>query len=731
MRRTAAPNLPLHRPRALFAWLIVLCVGLLAAMALPMFLGRVYTADDLGAFHLPIRAFYARCLAAGNPFDWSPQLYCGFYLTGEGQLGGYHPLHLLLYRFLPLGIAFDLECLISYPLMLAGTYFFLRRWRLPREAALFGAITFSFSGFSLLHFVHLNAVAVVAHLPWLLLAIDVLLRNIGIQSRQSVFAGAAIALLTASQLLLGYPQYVVYSLLAEISYSAVVIAYAPNDKLATAEKPANRVGSSLAPLFWIGLGVAIAAIQLLPTWEALGESSRQAADASFHNSGSLHPLNFVQLLAPYLFRMRVAGQNTHELGCYAGAVTLLLAAWCIFGPRNSRRVRPLVAAAVGILILGVVIATGEFGPIAKLTEWLPIMNRMRFPCRAIALIHFGLAILASTGLAKLLYRSGDDRRGLKAIWTLFGLSIILAIVGPRMWQPYVATPALVWTGPALVGTAALLITLICRGARSAKFALLLLAAADLGVYGLTNSFYSQTKPLADYVRTTRAPPGQLSGRVALDLDAPNERVVHAGNRLNLSGWSLADGYAGLEPARKLDLRQTASLRAANVAWIAVTDPAKSGWKQLTSSLPRAQLFTTAIATSSPNVAINRIPLKTTALVEQPIDLESGPAGQVRILTDQPGFIRLHCQPSGRQLLFVSESFHPGWKCTINGAPQPVLRVDGDFLGCVCPPGDADVCLDFRPESLRIGRIVSLFGLGLLGAIVGLQVLRRDRVPIAD
>ncbi len=164
-----------HEPRgALFFWiLVILCIGLLAAMALPMLLGRVYTADDLGAFHLPIRAFYAQCLAAGNRFDWSPQMYCGFYLTGEGQLGGYHPLHLLLYQFLPLSTAFDVECLISYPLMLIGMYLFLRRWRLPRDAALFGAMAFAFSGFSLLHFVHVNALAIVAHLPWLLLEIDV------------------------------------------------------------------------------------------------------------------------------------------------------------------------------------------------------------------------------------------------------------------------------------------------------------------------------------------------------------------------------------------------------------------------------------------------------------------------------------------------------------------------------------------------------------------------------
>ena len=112
---------------------LLCCIALLAALAWPMFAGRVYVADDLGAFHLPLRNFYSQQLGAGEPFDWDPEMFGGFYLTGEGQAGTYHPLHLLLYRFLPLQTAFDLECLLSYPVMLAGMYVFLLRWRICRR----------------------------------------------------------------------------------------------------------------------------------------------------------------------------------------------------------------------------------------------------------------------------------------------------------------------------------------------------------------------------------------------------------------------------------------------------------------------------------------------------------------------------------------------------------------------------------------------------------------------
>ena len=100
---------------------------LLVVLAGPFLAGTVHTHDDLGAFHLPIRAFYAEQLARGEPFDWMPQLLSGFYLTGEGQLGGYHPLHMLLYRHLPFRAALGLEWLATYPFMLLGSWLFLRR----------------------------------------------------------------------------------------------------------------------------------------------------------------------------------------------------------------------------------------------------------------------------------------------------------------------------------------------------------------------------------------------------------------------------------------------------------------------------------------------------------------------------------------------------------------------------------------------------------------------------
>ena len=81
--------------------------------------------------------------------------------------------------------------------------------------------------------------------------------------------------------------------------------------------------------------------------------------------------------------------------------------------------------------------------------------------------------------------------------------------------------------------------------------------------------------------------------------------------------------------------------------------------------------------------------------------------------------------SSPQLLVIAESYHPGWRCTVDGSPGPVYRVNGDFLGCVVEPGNSEVRLEFHPDSLFRGRLVTLVGLGLIGFCLFTGAARRE------
>jgi hypothetical protein len=155
-----------------FRFGLAMAALLLALMALPMATGRVFVNDDLGFYFLPLRSFLARCLASGQDPAWCPDLFGGFYYLGEGQ-GVAHPWVRFLYSALPLGLAQNVEILWPYPVLLAGFVLLLGRWGMGRDAAAFGGLMFAFGGYNLLHYVHISVMGLLAHLPWLLPAIDV------------------------------------------------------------------------------------------------------------------------------------------------------------------------------------------------------------------------------------------------------------------------------------------------------------------------------------------------------------------------------------------------------------------------------------------------------------------------------------------------------------------------------------------------------------------------------
>ena len=149
---------------------IAMAIGTgLAPLLVPLLLGRVFTRDDLAALHLPFRFLYQRALVDGHLLWWTDAYHSGFFIHGAGEAGITHPLHMALYRFLPLGPAFNLEIIASYMFLLIGTALFMKRLGLSADAALFGGATFAFGSFNIFNLMHVNHIATFAHEPWMLL----------------------------------------------------------------------------------------------------------------------------------------------------------------------------------------------------------------------------------------------------------------------------------------------------------------------------------------------------------------------------------------------------------------------------------------------------------------------------------------------------------------------------------------------------------------------------------
>jgi hypothetical protein len=743
-----AANPAHHFERNVFAWSLLAGLILFIALAGPFFAGRIYSLDDLGAYHLPIRAFYAQQLARGQAFDWMPQIFSGFYLTGEGQAGTYHPLHLLLYTILPLRSAMALEWLIGYPVMLVGTWLFLRRAISSNSAAMFGSVVFTFSSFNLLHFIHPNCVEIIAHIPWLLWAIDIVL--VDSDRRKVYFAMTAMALLTGSQLLLGYPQFVFISLITEFFYAIYVLIirhHVPRSGCNSSSSCTRCIGcyTSTWPDLVLAkcIGLFLGGAQLLPTFDVLLHSSRQSADAAFAYTGSMHPLNLLQLVAPYLFVNRVVGLNTHELGLYLGAVPLTLIVLLIIRVRYLGGMKLLAAAAGLFGVMALILAFGQYGQIYHLLTYLPLVGNFRFPARHIVLFQLSAAVLASMGFLVLLRLNREHSRQaqvaqafqseinlftlswseLMPLWMLAAVSAAIAVVGIIFHnQPYIATLPVVVIGPILFFASAWLVSCAVRGSILAIPALIILTAVDLGAYGLSYSVYPGCPSMDEFVAKIPTPPEETAGRVVLSLFRFDETGGRIGDQIILRGWSRADGYAGLEPQRQLDYKQLPALRVAGVRWVrrgTTTEGIKGlvardeNWSEAPDPLPRVRLVTQTIASDRPAVEIGKIDIESTAITEVPLIFPEAKSGSATLIEDSPGRLVVRTEAPSPQLLVISESYHPGWKASVNGEASQIYRINGDYMGCVVQPGEQWITLQFQPSSLRTGRLITYLGLGFL------------------
>ena len=383
------------RTRRPLAALTALCsVALLATLAWPLLTRRVFVFDDLSWFHLPLRYLYQQALQAGDTVLWTPSIFAGFYLHGEGQLGAFHPLHQLLYRLLPLDIAFNLELLASYVAAFAGMVWFLRRLDLSRAAALVGAMLFAFSGFMLLHHHHLNVVAVVAHMPWLLAGADVVI----VEERGSSVE-ARLRSWPRGQPRFGVPAGVSTGGLVGCAGARRVRAL-PRRRDATLARtarlrcrrddwrPARRRSSCCRR----------------PT----PSRTRCAPNVSrdFAMTYSLHPANLLQLWSPRVFTDGAYSDREtmlfHEFGIYSGALLPVALCWMWSRRRRCRARRGLIAAATVLTVLGVWLALGRYGGLAGLLAQLPVLQSLRAPVRYIVLAQFAAAVLAALTIDDLL-----------------------------------------------------------------------------------------------------------------------------------------------------------------------------------------------------------------------------------------------------------------------------------------------------------------------------------------
>jgi hypothetical protein len=699
------------------SWIIGACsTALFLGLAWPIFFGLMFPADDMGAFHIPMRYLYQRALHAGDSLLWTPAVLAGVYIHGEGQLGAFHPLHQVLYRLLPLEVAINLQVLASYAWGFAGMYWLLRRLRLAPAASLFGAMVFAFGGFQVLHYPHVNAVAVVAHMPWLLACLDLVISGERPGARAAAYGGVALVL--ASELLLGFPQAVWWNLIAAVAF----VCWRARDT----GRWCHLVPCGLAVL----TGVLLGGIQLLPTFDAAMHSARGGQPRSFFLAYSLHPWNVVQFFSPYAFAQRVYGGSdpalVHEFGIYPGAFLVIAPIWLWIRRRHFGRRRSLIVGASWLAALMFVLTLGRYGIIGILLIYLPGIGSLRAPARYIVLVQFVLAIFAAIAFDDLAsLRAGELRLRRARIAQLaavaaIGLGITMLLNThslPIRADLAVSSMSRALMGTAIIAAVTLALVLAARGFTWALPLLVILTAADLAAWGIKHIHHERPQPRDWFTGGIPAAPPGAPVRVV----TPPEW----GDRLLMKDYRVVPGYVGLYPEARIPWDRGTALQRLAGAQLGF-DPDRR-IAPVSGGVARARLLVDARVTGDVARDIEGLDLQRTALLEQPVTALSGTVGTAVVTLDRPGHLIVETSATGRQLLSVSERFHQGWSAAEGANAVETIRVNGDFLGVILEPGTHRVEFRFTPASFVLGLAASTAGvIALLSAVF--VITRRQPAP---
>jgi O-antigen/teichoic acid export membrane protein len=239
---------------------------------------------------------------------WNPYLFSGHPFLANGQHSGLYPFTWLAF-LLPLSRAFGVFAVLQLGLAGAGMYVLSRVLGAGRTGGLVAGIVYQFSGFLIVSTVHPMIVAGAAWLPPLLALVECTLtrRRFWKQKRAMLPWALLGAIALGLQVLAGHPEITYFVLLVVAGYAGWRLLHS----LATHPRALWRtevVSPALGVMLIVVLGMALGAVQLLPTFEVAHDSFRQGAVTLREVLGWAYPKRrIITFLIPNFF-----GNPTHR-----------------------------------------------------------------------------------------------------------------------------------------------------------------------------------------------------------------------------------------------------------------------------------------------------------------------------------------------------------------------------------------------------------------------------------
>ncbi len=378
---------------------------------------------------VPWRQLAFEELLAGRLPTWNPYLGAGAPLLANYQTALFYPPN-WLGLILPDAQAMSLVALLHVVWAGLGMWLFVGALGLPPFGRGISTLAYALGGTLMARLGSYPTADAGAWLPWLFWIVH----RLTIRRRGRDVGG--LALIFAMQLLAGHAQTVWYSLMGVGLYGLWQIAWVQRR-----DAFRRRAGTVLLIGAAFALGVAIAAIQIIPTAEYLAESQRSGGlNYATLTNLSYHPARLITLFSPNFFGTPADGSYItqgiyFEDAAYIGFIPMISALAAINGWRRKRNQldeHPTFASVpiwIMLALLALFFAAGKHNPVFHfLYDYVPTFNAFREPVRWLILAEFGLAVLAGIG-------TGHWGRGK---WVVFwsrlaaaggGAMAIMALVG--------------------------------------------------------------------------------------------------------------------------------------------------------------------------------------------------------------------------------------------------------------------------------------------------------------
>jgi hypothetical protein len=688
----------------------------------------IFDSEDYVKLHAINRAYLVKSLLAGRVPLWNPHVGLGRPFLADIETAAFYPPN-LLYLILEPHLCLTLLLVAHTALLLRGWLRLGRYLGLERPAACMTGVAFAASG-AVVGVIHKGQIPYGDAIAWVPLLFFLAAR---LQDRWSTRGAAALALGLGLQVLCGHPQIAWLTWFALALFLGVRGAGPDASRRWWHPLAAGLGGLALALM----AGLALAAAQLLPFLELVGQGNRSRPSFAFASSGSLDWQQWASLFVP-------AGAGppiVFGASFYIGALLAIagLAGLTRLGDRTAR------ALAV-VTVVGVLYSVGERSPVFRLLyAVVPGLPSFRFPGRMGVLVSLALLLAAGSFLSE-----RKPRRSGLLVCAGGGALAALAIL---RWQP--ALPAEAIGGARLarcllaVSGGVLLFLWHLGGGfapRARRPLTAALAAVALGEIVLTSLAH----------RPFREGPGGFPGErvVTMTLEragllrdgAPPPRAlvpypVIRDDSGMLHGFSNPSGYVALTLGSVWAYLHESLGLAAPVEVNTFPSPeiydfgpfpyrsagVVLGYDRATGQLvlnsdpdPRSYVAHAVEGVPDIHAAIARLRAgqdRHHATIVGPADSAASPSepwpyARAEIVAFEPERMEVDVDSAAPGMLVVAEAWYPGWRAEVNGRESACRPVNGWMRGVEVPAGRSRVVLAFRSSYLGYGAALSLVSLVL-------------------